>query len=423
MEGNSFGTDSGNAPTCEIITIGSELLLGQIEDTNTVYLAREMSGLGIAVRFRTTVGDRMNEMQQVIRSAIGRCDLVITTGGLGPTLDDLTREAVSSVAGVDLEYRQTLMDEIVGIFRRYGYEMPENNRRQAYVPAGSIAISNPVGTAPAFITEIAQRPVICLPGVPRELRYLMTHEVLPWIRNRFNLLDHRVSYQVLKVVGLGESGVDRLIQDLIKPGENPEVGLLASQGEIKIRIAAAADGDKAVAALIDPVAAEIRSRLGSKIFGQGDDTLEGVIHSLLHLGGLTLALLETFTGGLAAERLLNATGSRLIQSCVIPDPKHAALYLSREDVSPDPASALDSALRVREMGGADIGLVVLGFVQTGEGNQHVVTGCAAAAGEGIMKTFLWEMGGDPFTIRARGAVIGLNTLRLGFLDAGDAPPA
>jgi len=171
------------------------------------------------------------------------------------------------------------------------------------------------------------------------------------------------------------------------------------------------------------VAAEIRARLGSKIFGQGDDTLEGVINSLLNQRGLTLALLETFTGGLAAERLLNATGSRLIQSCVIPDPKHAALYLSREDVSPDPASALDSALRVREMGGADIGLVVLGFVQTGEGNQHVVTGCAAAAGEGIIKTFLWEMGGDPFTIRARGAVIGLNTLRLGLLDAGDAPPA
>ncbi|MCF8142464.1 MAG: CinA family nicotinamide mononucleotide deamidase-related protein [Deltaproteobacteria bacterium] len=416
MGGNSFGTDSGNAPTCEIITIGSELLLGQIEDTNTVYLAREMSGLGIAVRFRTTVGDRMDEMQKVIRSAAGRCDLVITTGGLGPTLDDLTREAVCSVAGVDLEYRQTLMDEIVGMFRRYGYEMPENNRRQAYVPAGSIAISNPVGTAPAFITQIAQRPVICLPGVPRELRYLMTHEVLPWIRNRFNLLDHRVSYQVLKVVGLGESGVDRLIQDLIKPGENPEVGLLAAQGEIKIRIAAVAAGDKAVAALIDPVAAEIRSRLGSKIFGQGDDTLEGVIHSLLRLRGLTLALLETFTGGLAAERLFAVPGSRLRQSCVIPDPGRVAEYLGQDRVVAGPESALDLAHRVREKGGADVGLAILGFVEENQGTHPVVKGCAAAAGEGIAKTFSWEMGGDPLTLRTRGAVIGLNTLRLAVLE-------
>jgi len=416
MSTNSFGPHSGEAPTCEIITIGSELLLGQIEDTNTVYLAHEMAGLGIAVRFRTTVGDRMDEMLQAIRSAVDRCDLVITTGGLGPTLDDLTREAVSAVAGVALDYRQDLMDEIEAIFRRYGYEMPENNRRQAYVPAGSIAISNPVGTAPAFITEMAQTAVICLPGVPRELRYLMIHEVLPWVRERFNILDHRVSYQVLKVVGLGESGVDRLIHDLIKPGQNPEVGLLASQGEIKIRIAAVADGDKATAALIDPVAAEIRSRLGSKIFGQGDDTLEGVIHSLLHRRGLTLAILETFTGGLSAERLYNVPGcSRLLQSCVVPGPGSVAEYLGREEVVLEPESALAVAQTVREKAHANVGLAILGFVQEGQGTHPVVKASAAVSGEGMNKVFSWDMGGDPFTLRTRGAVIGLNTLRLALI--------
>jgi nicotinamide-nucleotide amidase len=405
-----------NAPTCEIITIGSELLLGQIEDTNTVYLAHEMAGLGIAVRFRTSVGDRMDEMRQAIRSAVDRCDLVITTGGLGPTLDDLTREAVSAVAGVELDYRQDLMDQIEGMFRRYGYEMPENNRRQAYIPAGSTAISNPVGTAPAFITEIAQTPVICLPGVPRELRYLMAHEVFPWLRKRFHLLDHRVIYQVLKVVGLGESGVDSLIHDLIQPGRNPEVGLLASQGEIKIRIAAVADGEKATAALIDPVAAEIRSRLGSKIFGQGDDTLEGVIHSLLHHRGSTLAVLETFTGGLAAERMFTSPGAGvLIQSSVIPDPVHVAEFLGQDTVALEPESALASAHRVREMAGADVGLALLGFIEEIQGGHPVVKGCAAVAGQGIRKTFSWEMGGDLFTLRIRGAVIGLNTLRLALL--------
>jgi nicotinamide-nucleotide amidase len=210
--------------------------------------------------------------------------------------------------------------------------------------------------------------------------------------------------------------VDRLIQDLIKPGENPEVGLLASQGEIKIRIAAAADGDKAVAALIDPVAAEIRSRLGSKIFGQGDDTLEGVIHSLLHLGGLTLALLETFTGGLAAERLFAVPGSRLLQGSVIPDPGRVTKYLGQDRVVAGPESALDLAYRVREKGGADVGLAILGFVEENQGTHPVVKGSAAAAGEGIAKVFSWEMGGDPFTLRTRGAVIGLNTLRLALLE-------
>jgi len=406
------GPHLGNAPTCEIITIGSELLLGQIEDTNTVYLTHEMAGLGIPVHFRTSVGDRLNEMVQALCSAVDRCDLVITTGGLGPTLDDLTREAVAAAAGVELEYRQDLMDEIAAIFRRYGYVMPQNNRRQAYVPAGSIAISNPVGTAPAFITEIAHRPVISLPGVPRELRYLMGHEVLPWIRQRFHLVDHRVSYQVLKVVGLGESGVDRLIQDLIKPGENPEVGLLASEGEIRIRIAAVAEGEKAASDLIDPVAAEIRMRLGNKIFGQGHDTLEGVIHSLLDQRGLTLALLETFTGGLAAKRLFNVPSSRLIQSSVIPDREHVKAYLDQTEVSLSPESVLASACRVMDKAGSDVGLAILGFVQEGQGTHSVVKGCAAAAGKGIKKTFSWEMGGDLPALRTRGAVIGLNTLRL-----------
>jgi len=404
-----------SAPTCEILTIGTELLLGQIQDTNTVYLTQEMSGLGTAVHFRTSVGDRLSEMEEAIRSAVGRCDLVITTGGLGPTLDDLTREAVARVAGAGLEYRQDLMDQIEAMFRRYGYVMPENNRRQAYIPAGCHAVYNPVGTAPAFITEILGRPVICLPGVPRELRYLMIHEILPWLRHRFGITDHRVSYQVLKVVGLGESGVDRLIQDLIRPGENPEVGLLASEGEIKIRIAAVAEGDEGAAAVIDPVAAEIRCRLGSKIFGEGDDTLEGVINGLLARRNLTLALLETFTGGLAAQRLFYVDESRLVQSTVIPSLGHAAAYLGREEVSSDPESALAAALRLKERAQSDVGLAVIGAAEPGDDHQPVVKGCAAVAGEGINKTFSWEMGGDPAVLRARGAVIGLNTLRLALL--------
>jgi nicotinamide-nucleotide amidase len=219
--------DSG-LPVCEIITIGSELLFGQITDTNTTYLARELGKIGVNVRFRTAVGDRLEEIIQVIRLALKRCDIVITSGGLGPTLDDMTREAVAQAVGMDLEFREDLMEQIEHIFRRYGYDMPDNNRRQAYVPAGSLVINNPIGTAPDFITNVGGPQIICLPGVPRELKFLLDKEIIPWFIQRFNLNDREIKYKVLKVVGLGESKVDRLICDLIRPGQDPEVGILTS---------------------------------------------------------------------------------------------------------------------------------------------------------------------------------------------------
>jgi len=294
---------SSKTPGCEVITVGTELLLGQILDTNTTYLAKKLGEIGVSIRLRTAVGDLLDEMIEVIKSAADRCDMVIMTGGLGPTLDDLSREAVAKAAGVSLEFRQDLMDQIEKIFRRAGYKMSENNRRQAYVPAGSQAIPNPTGTAPGFICDVDQTPVICLPGVPRELEYLTAKEVIPWVQQRFELYGRRLTYRVLKTVGIGESKVDALIGDLIKPGENPEVGLLASQGEIKIRIAARATSENEIDAIISPVAQEIRSRLGNKIFGENGYTLEGVVDSLLSKSGMTLATMETFSAGIAAQRL------------------------------------------------------------------------------------------------------------------------
>ncbi|HDM09407.1 MAG TPA: competence/damage-inducible protein A, partial [Desulfobacteraceae bacterium] len=174
-------------PVCEIITIGSELLLGQIQDTNSTFLAAELARIGVDVRFRTSVGDSSEDMTMALNSALGRSDLVITTGGLGPTEDDLTREVVATVSGVPLVFKQELMDQIDAVFKRYGYRMPESNRKQAYIPEGAEAIENPVGTAPAFVNKIRGKPVICLPGVPRELKYLWANAVASWIKKRFAL--------------------------------------------------------------------------------------------------------------------------------------------------------------------------------------------------------------------------------------------
>jgi nicotinamide-nucleotide amidase len=341
--------------------------------------------------------------------------MVMTTGGLGPTLDDLTREAVARVTGVDLEFKQDLMVLIEEFFQRAGYKMPENNRKQAYVPKGSQVVLNPVGTAPCFIAEAEGKPVICLPGVPRELKYLWDREISSWIRKRFELSNEKVTYRVLKLVGLGESAVDRLIGDLMGVEKNPEVGLLASSGEIKIRITATARGDKGAEGLIRPVEEEIRSRLGKKIFGMDDETLEGVIDSLLIQKGLTLATLETFTAGIAAQRLYQIPSSQLLDSRVIPDQERLLRLLGGSSGSLDMKAASTLAQKVREMTQADVGLSIVGSLEKQEGSS-TMNGHAAAIGDGVEKEFSWQMGGHFRTLQERGAVIGLNTLRLALLE-------
>ena len=402
------------SPTCEIITIGTELLLGQIVDTNTTYLAQELGRAGVIVRFRIAVGDHLEEIIETITCAIKRCDFIITSGGLGPTLDDLTREAVAKTAGVELEFRQDLMEEIEQVFRRFGYKMPENNRRQAFVPEGSHAISNPVGTAPAFITEVSGKPIVCLPGVPRELKFLLKTEVIHWLERRFDMGEHRLIYRVLKVVGLGESKVDQMIGDLIRMGQNAEVGLLASQGEIKIRIAVRAGSDSEARALIGPIEKEIRSRLGTNIFGQDNDTLEGVIGTLLTKKGLSLSIFETFTGGLAAQRLHHSPSSRISKSTVIPDKKHVDQWLDNNNTDQIDKTAMAIARKLRNAKKRGVGLAILGFPEERE-ESYSMKGCAAVTGDEIERSYSWEMGGDLNTLQQRGAVIGLNTLRLSLL--------
>lgn len=403
------------SPTCEIITIGTELLLGQIVDTNTAYLAQELGQLGISVRFRTSVGDHLDEIMAVVQNGIERCDMVVTTGGLGPTEDDLTREAVAGVAGVELVFRQELMTQIEEMFRKYGYKMPENNRKQAYIPQESRPVPNPVGTAPAFISEIDGRPVISLPGVPRELQYLMTHAISPWLRERYHLTHNLLHYRVLKVVGLGESAVDRVMGDLMKPGTNPEVGLLASPGEIKIRVAAAAADRDEADELIEPVVGELRRRLGQKILGEADDTLESVIHQLLERHHMTVALLETFTGGAATRKLNGLPTKSVRQSLVCSNPADLGRLLGAFPDFLDKESSLGVAACYREEAQAQMGLAILGFPKQAD-HGFSIRAHAAAVGEGIKKYFAWQMSGDLPILQERGGIIGLNTLRLALLE-------
>jgi nicotinamide-nucleotide amidase len=403
------------SPTCEIITIGTELLLGQIIDTNTTFLAKELNKIGISIHFRTAVGDDLEKIKSVVKNAAERCDMVITTGGLGPTLDDLTREAVSKAADTELEFRDDLMEQIKGIFQAAGFQISENNRRQAFVPAGSEPISNPVGTAPGFIAYANNRPVICLPGVPRELQFLLANHVIPWLRNRFQLGDRVITYKVLKTAGIGESKVDQIIGDLMAPGLNPQLGLLASTGEIRIRITATANSDEEAERLIHPVEMDVRSRLGDKIFGEDEDTLEGIIDTLLLQKSFTLAIGETFSGGLMSQRFHSQLSSRLICSIVIPAKKEFIRWLGRKDVTSELDMARNLSLKIKETSHADIGLASIGFPKKKE-DRYILKAIAYVVGDNIDKHFVWESAGELPIIIQRGVVNNLNTLRLALLE-------
>lgn len=291
-------------PAAEIITIGTEILLGEIVDTNAQSIARKLRDVGIDLYRKTTVGDNAARIALAIQQALERAEIVITTGGLGPTVDDPTREAVALAAGVDVEYRPELWEQIQARFRRYGRPPTENNRRQAYIPAGAIAIENPVGTAPAFMLEQGKGLVISLPGVPREMEYLMDQAVIPYLRRRFDL-QGIIKARILHTAGVGESQIDDLIEDLERLS-NPTVGLAAHSGQVDVRITAKATSEAEADRLIAGVEQTLRERLGSWIYGADEQTLEAVVLDHLKQKGWHLAVVEAGLKGDLIRRLSTA---------------------------------------------------------------------------------------------------------------------
>lgn len=277
-------------PSAEIIAIGTELLLGEIQDTNTRFLARSLRDVGIDLYRTTIIGDNAARITHSVGEALQRADIVITTGGLGPTVDDPTREAIADAFGVDLEFRPELWQQIENRFARMGRKPTDNNKRQAYIPRGAAAIENPVGTAPAFRFESKGRVVISLPGVPREMEYLLENQVIPYLCSRFGLTG-TIRARVLHLSGIGESQIDEWIGDLETYG-NPTVGLSAHAGQIDVRITAKAPSSEAAEAMLDRMEQTLLSRLGDHVYGIGDISLEEIVREKLKARKWRLALLE-----------------------------------------------------------------------------------------------------------------------------------
>ncbi len=275
-------------PVAEIIAIGTELLLGEIQDTNTQYIARVLRDKGVDIYRATLVGDNAARISNLFREAADRADIVITTGGLGPTVDDPTREAAAMAMGGQTYFSPLLWQQVEARFIRMGRTPTENNKRQAFLPQGAEVIENPVGTAPAFYGSVKNSLLICLPGVPREMEYLIQHSVIPLLEDRFGLHD-TIQAVVLHCAGVGESVVDEWIGDL-ETNPNPTVGLLAHPGIVDIRITAKAGSLAEAQQMITEMAAKVKPRVGNAIFGQDSDTLEKVVIDLLKTRGKTLCV-------------------------------------------------------------------------------------------------------------------------------------
>lgn len=343
----------------EIVTIGTELLLGEIVDSNAAHIARQLAAIGVDHYFTTTVGDNEGRIVVALESALARADLVITTGGLGPTVDDVTREAVARVAGRELVFHPELLQQIEGFFQRRDLKMSDNNRRQAYVPAGALVLENPVGTAPAFIVEVGKKAIICLPGVPHEMAYLLQERVLPYVSYRMGQAAVILMRQV-HTVGIGESLVDQAIGDLMH-SSNPTVGTRAHPGQTDVCITAKAANKDEALRLLDDMERQVRQRLGSAVYGVDGETLAGVVVAALGRRALTVAIGECGTGGLIARRIADAEGGRQVLAGVriALDMANLAhdMGLSENELAADAARAI--ATRLRQQYGAHLGLAVL----------------------------------------------------------------
>ncbi len=378
----------------EIITTGTELLLGEIVDTNAPFIARQLRSIGVNLFYKITVGDNRARLAEAIRQALARSDVVIITGGLGPTVDDITREAVADATGRPLELRETIVDHLRAFFTQRGRPFTENNLRQAYLPQGAIMLPNPIGTAPGFIVEVDDKAVIAMPGVPREMERMMTEQVVPYLKNRMNE-QAVIMARILHTAGVGESVIDHRISDLMRLS-NPTVGLAAHLGQVDVRITARARTEEEARAIIAPVERTIRERLGNWIFGADEETLGEVIARWLRAHDATLAMLETNTRGAILEKFPEAHRDVLVGHFL--DITALAGCEHCQDFTEANARAV--AETVRKLTGADYALAVMGSSDPTLGfwaNHRGETWLALATPRETFTQRLGAAGSDDFT--------------------------
>ena len=410
----------------EVVSIGTELLLGQIVDTDSVYLARQLSSLGVNVYYRTTVGDNFERAKATLKQALDRADIVFTIGGLGPTIDDLTREAIAAACDTPLSRDPAVEAHLRDWCAARGHVPADSVFRQADVPAGGAPLPNANGTAPGLWVEAGGKLVVALPGPPNEFEPMVEDQILPRLRARIGAAQAVIVSRTLRVAGMGESDAEAKLRDLIE-GAHPTVAPYAKLAEVHFRVTARAATEADARAAIDPTVAEIRRRLGDAVYGEDATTLEAAVVALLTQKAKTVATAESCTGGLLAGRITEVPGSSAVfETGVVTyanETKIRLLQIPRAligaagAVSPEVGQAMAS--RVRELADADYGIGITGVAGPGGGSAEkpvglVYIGFATRQGVSVTRHLF---GGQRATIRFRATQWALDRLRRELLSA------
>jgi len=408
-------------PSVELVAVGTELLLGQLTDTNTAFVAARLAEAGIEVHATHAIGDNRRRIADLITAVLSRADGAITTGGLGPTVDDVTKEAVCDALGLGVQLDEPALAQMQAFFASVSREMRPNNRKQAEVPQGSRVLENPRGTAPGFVAFApGGKFVACVPGVPREMKPMIADLLVPFLRERFGVRE-AIYTRVLHTIGIGESEIDHRIEDLFREGENPKIAVLAHGYRADVKIMAKTGSSSLAESLIAPLQREIENRLSGYVFGVDEETPASAIHALLQVQGRTLAVAESCTGGRIASALTAVAGaSRSFAGGVIAyadEVKVSELGVNPETLERYGAVSAEVAREmaggVRSRLGAGVALATTGVAGPGGGTPEKPVGTVWLAtddGEGVAHAQRVALAGDRVTVMERATTIALGML-------------
>lgn len=412
----------------EIIAVGTELLLGEITDTNATYISQQLAAIGVDVHYRHTVGDNLQRLVEVVRLAMGRSEAVILCGGLGPTEDDLTRDALAVATGRPLRRDEQAVEHLKQFFAARGRTPSEANFKQCEAPEGATLLNNTCGTAPGVFVEHQGVWLFAVPGPPPEMREMMRLEVLPRLRERATAEGGGILHtRVLRLCDIGESDVATALADIIAHQTDPTIALYASPGEVKVRLATKDRDETAATARLDALAAQIRERMGAHVYGVDEDTMEVVVGKALLAAGATCAVAESCTGGLIASRITDVPGASgyFLAGIVAYDNRIKAdvLGVPREVLEQHGAVSRECAMAmaegVRKLSGADFAVATTGIAGPGGGTPEkpvglVYVAVADAQGSECIQQ-LWPSTREQF--KQRVSQMALNLLRKRVLGA------
>lgn len=350
----------------EILAVGTELLLGQIVNTNACYISQRLPDVGVNVYYHSVAGDNPERLARCLNIAMERSDVIITTGGLGPTNDDITKGIIAKTLGRELILNEEILKEMEAFFKKHNREMTQNNIKQAYLPKGSIIIKNKNGTAPGCIIESNGKVVIMLPGPPSEMKPMFEESVLPYFTEKSGYM---IISKYIRIFGIGESMVESKIIDIIENQTNPTIAPYAKEGEVMLRVTARCKKGESPEELIDEVVNEIRARLGDAVYSVENKELEEVVANLLISNNLTISIAESCTGGLISKKLTDVAGiSKVYEGSVISysnNLKSELLGVDKEILEKHGAvsspAAVEMAKGIRKLACTDLGLAVTGI--------------------------------------------------------------